>query len=109
MQTKQEYFCDIGEFYFFSFAVKQKHMNSIALLGLIAATCTTISFVPQVIQILKTRNTKSISLGMYILFTFGIVCWLFYGIFLGAAPLIIGNAITLVLALIILIFKIIYG
>lgn len=83
-------------------------MNLIALLGLIAATCTTISFVPQVVQIIKTRNTKSISLGMYIIFTFGIVCWLFYGIFLGEAPLIIGNAITLFLALAILIFKIIY-
>lgn len=84
-------------------------MNTTALLGLMAATCTTVSFVPQVIQILKTRNTKGISLGMYIIFTFGILCWVLYGIFLGEAPLIIGNAITLVLSLIILIFKIIYG
>jgi MtN3 and saliva related transmembrane protein len=84
-------------------------MNFTALLGILAATCTTISFVPQVVQILKTRNTKGISLGMYIIFTFGILCWVLYGIFLGEAPLIIGNAITLVLALTILIFKIIYG
>ncbi|MBK7183835.1 MAG: SemiSWEET transporter [Bacteroidetes bacterium] len=84
-------------------------MNFATIIGLLAATCTTISFVPQVVQILKTKNTKGISLGMYILFTFGIACWLIYGFYLGELPIIIANAITLVLASTILVFKIKHG
>jgi MtN3 and saliva related transmembrane protein len=84
-------------------------MNFATIIGLLAATCTTISFVPQVVQILKTKNTKGISLGMYILFTFGIACWLVYGFYLGELPIIIANAITLVLASTILVFKIKHG
>jgi len=84
-------------------------MNFATIIGLLAATCTTISFVPQVVQILKTKNTKGISLGMYILFTFGIACWLIYGFYLGELPIIISNSITLVLASTILVFKIKHG
>jgi MtN3 and saliva related transmembrane protein len=84
-------------------------MNFATIIGLLAATCTTISFVPQVVQILKTKNTKGISLGMYILFTFGIACWLVYGFYLGELPIIIANSITLVLASTILVFKIKHG
>jgi MtN3 and saliva related transmembrane protein len=84
-------------------------MNFATIIGLLAATCTTISFVPQVVQIIKTKNTKGISLGMYILFTFGIACWLIYGFYLGELPIIIANAITLVLASTILVFKIKHG
>lgn len=84
-------------------------MDSITIIGLLAALCTTISFVPQVIQILKTKETKGISLGMYIIFTTGITCWLIYGICLKDLPIIGANSITLVLAGTILIFKIKHG
>ena len=84
-------------------------MNLTTVIGLFAATCTTASFIPQVVQILKTRNTKGISLIMYIIFTFGIFCWLIYGIMLGEAPIIVANALTFSLALTILIFKIKHG
>ena len=84
-------------------------MNFTTIIGLLAATCTTVSFIPQVLQILKTRNTKGISLGMYIIFTLGLICWLTYGIFIGAWPIIIANATTLVLAVTILVFKIKHG
>lgn len=84
-------------------------MDITTIIGLLAATCTTVSFVPQVVQILKTKNTQGISLGMYVIFTFGIACWLVYGFYLNELPIIIANSITLILAATILIFKIKHG
>jgi MtN3 and saliva related transmembrane protein len=78
------------------------------VLGLLAATGTTVSFIPQAIKILKTRDTKSISLSMYILFVTGVLLWLVYGIVKKDIPMIIANGITLVFAGIILYFKLKY-
>lgn len=74
--------------------------------GYLAAFCTTFSFIPQVLHILRTRDTAAISLGMYSIFTFGVAMWLTYGLILGDAPMTIANAITLALALFILIYTI---
>ncbi len=74
--------------------------------GYLAATLTTLSFLPQAIMTLKTRDTDSLSLGMYSLFTTGVLMWLLYGIHLQNQAIIIANAITFVLAAIILGFKI---
>ena len=83
-------------------------MQFFTFLGYVAAVLTTISFVPQALLIIKTKDTKGISLPMYILFTIGVACWLLYGIYFGMIPVIIANFITLVLAIIILTFKIKY-
>ncbi|MBL8485128.1 MAG: hypothetical protein JNJ60_23235, partial [Rhodocyclaceae bacterium] len=48
-------------------------------LGLVAGTLTTIAFFPQARRILATRSTRDISLGMYALFTLGVLLWLVYG------------------------------
>ncbi len=84
-------------------------MDLTSIIGLLAATGTTISFVPQVVRIVRTRDTKGISLVMYIVFTAGISLWLVYGVLLNELPIIIANAATLVLALTILGFKIKHG
>lgn len=81
-------------------------MTPIDLIGTAAATLTTISFVPQVLHTLKTRDVSGISLSMYSTFTIGIAGWLVYGWLLGAWPIIIANSITLALALAILGMKI---
>jgi MtN3 and saliva related transmembrane protein len=83
-------------------------MSTTTLLGFIAATLTTISFVPQALKIIKTKNTAAISLGMYIVFNIGILGWLVYGILLNELPIIIANAITIVLTLTILGYKVKY-
>ena len=83
-------------------------MNFITSLGLAAAFCTTLSFLPQAIKTIHTRNTKGISLRMYSLFTFGTLLWLLYGIFSYNFPIIVANDITLILAMIILTYKIKY-
>ena len=78
-------------------------------LGLIAGTLTTVAFVPQVIKIWKTKHARDISFGMFAIFSLGVLLWLLYGIQLGAWPVIIANAVTLVFSLTILIFKIKYS
>ncbi|GAM59483.1 hypothetical protein JCM19231_1611 [Vibrio ishigakensis] len=76
------------------------------VLGYIAATCTTCAFIPQVIHILKTKDTSSISLGMYTIFIMGVFLWMTYGYIVSDIPVMLANAITLLLASIIWIIKI---
>ncbi|MCS5622765.1 MAG: SemiSWEET family transporter, partial [Candidatus Marinimicrobia bacterium] len=57
-------------------------MEPITVIGLVAAAFTTFAYVPQAVQTIKTKNTKSLSLIMYVIMTIGIVLWLFYGILL---------------------------
>ena len=78
-------------------------------MGALAATCTTLSFVPQAVKTIRTRDTSGISLWMYLIFTFGIACWFGYGFFLNSWPMIISNAVTFVLAVTILAMKLKYG
>jgi MtN3 and saliva related transmembrane protein len=80
-------------------------MNIPELIGYVAAFCTTFSFVPQVIRTLRTRDVSGISLGMYSVFSFGVAMWLLYGLLAQAWPVVAANAITLILALAILLMK----
>ena len=84
-------------------------MTRIELIGYVAATLTTASFVPQALLIYRTRNVTGISLGMYGAFTVGIALWLVYGLLLRAWPIVGANLVTLVLALAILSMKIRYS
>ncbi len=77
------------------------------LLGYTAAALTTFSFVPQALLTLRRRDVSGISLGMYSAFTVGVALWLAYGWRLGEWPIIVANALTLVLAMTILVSKII--
>lgn len=78
------------------------------LIGYIAASLTTLSFLPQALHTFRTRDVSGISLGMYGMFTAGVALWLIYGLLLMAWPLIVANAITLALALAILVMKLRY-
>ena len=78
-------------------------------LGYVAATLTTASFVPQVVLTFRTRDVSGISLGMYSAFTVGVAFWLAYGLSLRAWPVVAANAITLALALSILVMKLLLG
>ena len=73
-------------------------MDFATLLGTAAGTLTTVSFVPQVVRILRTKSADDISYGMFLLFTVGVALWLAYGWVTNDAPVIIANGITLVLA-----------
>lgn len=75
------------------------------LFGFAGAFLTTLSFVPQAWLVLRTGKTEGISLAMYALFTIGVAAWLAYGVLQAALPIILANAITLVLATLILAMK----
>ena len=80
-------------------------MTVVPLLGYAAATCTTVAFVPQVVRIWKTRQTRDISLGMFIVMTAGVLMWLIFGLFIHDIPLVAANGATFVLSLTILLLK----
>ncbi len=75
------------------------------IIGYIAATLTTASFLPQALMTLKTRNTDSLSLGMYSAFTLGVLFLLIYGLQINDLAIIFANAITLLLSGSILLIK----
>jgi len=83
-------------------------MQTHDLIGFLAATLTTASFVPQAVHTFKTKDVRGISLGMYSAFTLGVALWLAYGVLLDAWPIVIANAITLSLAASILVMKLRY-
>jgi MtN3 and saliva related transmembrane protein len=68
------------------------------ILGYIAATLTTVAFIPQVILVYRTKNTESISLLMFLIFCSGLVAWAIYGIMINSWPIIAANVFTMLLA-----------
>lgn len=84
-------------------------MNATDLIGSLAACLTTVSFVPQAWLSFRTRDVSGVSLLMYSVFTVGVALWLAYGWLLDSWPMVIANTITLVLALMILGMKLVYG
>ncbi len=84
-------------------------MNLADLLGTIAGILTTLAFVPQVWRVWKTRSTRDISLGMYLVFTTGVGFWLAYGLVLGAWPIVVANSVTLMLTGTVLVLKLRHG
>jgi len=75
-------------------------MNLIEIIGYLAAFFTTISFIPQVIKVVKEKQTRNISLQMYLIFSLGITFWLIYGILINSLPIILANSLTLTFAII---------
>ena len=80
-------------------------MDLVNVLGMGAGSLTTVAFVPQVLKTWKSKSGGDISYGMFLLFSLGVVLWLLYGIAIAAPPVIISNAVTLCLAVLILVLK----
>lgn len=78
------------------------------LIGYLAASLTTASFLPQALHTFRTKDVSGISLGMYSAFTLGVALWLLYGILLQAWPIVIANTVTTALASFILSMKLRY-
>jgi len=82
---------------------------SIEILGFIAAALTSLSWLPQAWRTVRTRDTRAISLWMQSLFAAGTVLWLTYGLYIASWPVILANALTLVLVLTIVTMKLRFG
>jgi len=79
------------------------------LIGYLAASFTTLSFVPQALKTIRTRDTYAISSGMYATFSIGVALWFAYGVTLGSWPIIVANGLTFLLSATILALKIQHG
>jgi len=75
-------------------------------ISFIAAILTTCSFISQAVKVIKTKNTTGISVGMYLMFTIGVLLWTIYGIITKQTAIVIANAITFVFATVILKYSI---
>ncbi|MDP1853190.1 MAG: SemiSWEET transporter [Candidatus Omnitrophota bacterium] len=84
-------------------------MDYVTFIGLTAGALTTIAFLPQVIKVRRRKQTRDLSLPMYIVLSLGIGLWIIYGVFLNSPPIIIANSITVIFSIYILIMKIKHG
>jgi MtN3 and saliva related transmembrane protein len=79
------------------------------ILGFVAGIITTVSFVPQVVRVYRNKSGHDISFWMMLLLALGVILWLIYGFLLWSLPIILANAVTLVLVLAILVLKVYYA
>lgn len=79
------------------------------MLGLAAGTLTTAAFVPQLVKAWRSRSTGDLSWGMLVTFSTGVLLWLIYGVWIDSLPVVLANAITLLLQAGIVSLKIKYG
>ncbi|MFH1190534.1 MAG: SemiSWEET transporter [Candidatus Omnitrophota bacterium] len=83
-------------------------MGHLDMIATVAGICTTVSFLPQVIKVYRTRHTKDLSLTMYVVFSCGVFLWFVYGAHIHSWPIMIANGVTFILSMYILAMKVKY-
>jgi len=81
-------------------------MNYINAIGFVAAAFTAMAYLPQAIKTIRTKQTKDLSLGMYVMLVIAVLSWLIYGSLIGDWPIILTNGVNIITTSIILILKI---
>jgi MtN3 and saliva related transmembrane protein len=71
----------------------------------IAATLTTAASVPQAYKIIHTRETAGVSLWMHVTFAAGVAFWFMLGVLIWNWPMMIANAVTFALTMVIIMMK----
>jgi len=84
-------------------------MSGLNLVASMAGICTTVSFLPQVMKVHRTKRTEDLSLPMYVIFSCGVSLWTLYGVMIRSWPVMIANGITFILSVYILIMKVRHG
>jgi len=84
-------------------------MDNVEILGYFAGTLVMLSLLPQAIKSWKTKSTKDISLGRYVMYVAGLSLWIAYAFAIGSNPLMMMASVELLLALSILALKVKYG
>lgn len=81
-------------------------MIHIEIIGTLAAACTTVSFLPQVVKIYRTKMTRDLSMPMYAIFAIGVFLWTVYGLLTKSGPIVWANTVTFILCMYIIAMKI---
>jgi MtN3 and saliva related transmembrane protein len=71
-------------------------------IGYIAALLTTFSSIPQIIRVIKLKESRDISLWTVSSLSAGVLLWVVYGIIIGDLPVIMANAVSLCLSIILI-------
>ena len=80
-------------------------MDLMTAVGGVAAFCTTVSYFPQLRKCWQTGHTGDLSLVMFLVLAAGVALWIVYGLMKSDLVIILANAVSLVLLLGILYFK----
>jgi MtN3 and saliva related transmembrane protein len=80
-------------------------MELVTIVGAVAGVASTTSFLPQLVKVLRTRDTSSISAGMYVVTVTAFALWVTYGVMLNEMPLILSNGLSLLMSGFILVMK----
>ena len=83
-------------------------MTIATVIGFIAGTLTTVSFVPQVFKTFRTKRCDDLSWSMLLAFATGVFLWFVYGVLLHSAPIMLANLVTLLLLISLVVMKIRY-
>ncbi len=83
-------------------------MDTTTIIGLIAASFTTVALLPQLIKVWKTKSTKDISIGMFMLYCGGVLLWFVYGVYRNDVVIILANSLAFIQALVIMMLKVKY-
>jgi len=83
-------------------------MTVTAYVGIVAAFCTTVAFVPQIVK-LRKQGGEDLSYQMLFLYLTGVLLWLVYGIRVHAVAVIWANALAGLMVLISIVLVISMG
>lgn len=80
-------------------------MNWIEATGHLGAALTSITFIPQVYKVWKSRSVGDLSLMMMFIVFLSTLVWLTYAIALMLWPVILANSIVCILSALLIYFK----
>ncbi|TMI70541.1 MAG: hypothetical protein E6H09_16495 [Bacteroidetes bacterium] len=84
-------------------------MSEYALyIGIAAGVCTSISMLPQLVKIIKTKKADDISYGMVVVLLVGVAAWIWYGVLRSDYPIIVTNSFSLLVNMLVLVFSLRY-
>ncbi len=73
-------------------------MDTYDYIGLVGSFLSSITFLPQVLQVYRTKSAKDLSMPMLLLICSSTIIWLVYGVGKNALPVILCNAIIMLLS-----------
>ncbi len=78
------------------------------MIGVISGLLSSITFLPQIMRLVRTKSAQDISSGTYLIILISEIGWLLYGILTDSPAIVITTVIACISAVIILLLKLRY-